>query len=795
MKYEEILSKMTLEQKIALCSGKSFWSTKDFAELGIPSISLNDGPHGPRKQNQKSDHLGINSSVPATCFPTASALACSWDEALAREVGEALGEECLQEDTQVLLGPGVNIKRNPLCGRNFEYYSEDPYLAGKMAAGWIRGVQSKGVSASLKHFACNNAENHRMVSDSIVDARALHEIYLKPFEIAVKEGKPGTVMCAYNRINGTYCSDNQALLTGMLRDEWGFDGAVMTDWGAMNDRVRAFEAGLDLEMPNSRGHFDQEVLAAVRAGKLSEEAIDRSVLRLLKLIFETHEACRTGYHYDAKAHHALAHRAAAQSAMLLKNERGLLPLKPGCRIALVGALAETPRYQGAGSSRIQPTKLDSIVDGFRQAELDFQYYEGYSLEDGTDESRIAEAAAGARKSEVVVAVIGLTDAYESEGLDRESMELPPSHCRLVEQLAAANSNLVVLLVGGSPVAMPWAEKAKAVLNLYLSGQAGGLAAADLLTGKANPCGKLVETYPVQYQDAASAELFSQTPTQQVYAESLYVGYRYYDTAQVQPQYPFGYGLSYTTFQYNHLQLDTDSADGTVTVSCSVRNTGKRDGAEIVQLYVRAGDKSYYHPLQELKGFQKVELACGEEKTVTFRLEDSAFAHYDAVQKAWVTEAGAYEILVAASSRDVRLHGTVQRTGSKLAQKDQVPAWYFCPVGKPTPANFEALLGHPIPQPVSWEPGHYTMECSVYDLRDSLVGKQMLASMEQQIALGFGGKADYGNPQFKMVMETSAGTPFKNMSLLSGEQMSAEQLSGLLALANAGLPLPQQPQNG
>jgi len=497
MKYQSIIDQMTLEEKVALCSGADAFSTKAFEKYGIPSVWMADGPHGLRKQVEVADYLGINNSLPATCFPTASLSACSWDRDLLREMGAAIGEEALQEGVSIVLGPGANIKRNPLCGRNFEYFSEDPFLAGEMAASWIEGIQSQGIGASLKHFAANNQETERMSSDSMVDERALREIYLPAFERAVRQAKPATVMCAYNKLNGVYCSDNRTLLRDILRDEWGFGGVVVTDWGAMNDRVKAFEAGTDLEMPGSNGCLDEEVIEAVRGRALSEMRINESVDRLLDLIFQAAAKRKPNYRYNPEQHHLLAKKIAAQSAVLLKNESNILPIREGQKIALIGALAAEPRYQGTGSSHIHPTRLSSPVEGFKEVGFDFSYYPGYALKGATDPVLLGEAAAGAQGCDVAVIFAGLPDAYESEGFDRENLAMPASHNALIERVAAANPNTVVVLVGGAPVEMPWLPNVKAVLNLYLAGQAGGLAAAELLAGITNPCGKLAETYPLR----------------------------------------------------------------------------------------------------------------------------------------------------------------------------------------------------------------------------------------------------------------------------------------------------------
>lgn len=783
MKYKAIINQMSLEDKVALCSGADFFNTQAFEKYGIPSITMVDGPHGVRKQVVTADHLGINESLPATSFPTASLMACSWDRALLREGGAAIGTEALQEGISVVLGPGVNIKRNPLCGRNFEYYSEDPYLAGEMASSWIQGLQSKGVGASLKHFAANNQETERMSSDSIVDERTLREIYLPAFEKAVKEAKPATVMCAYNQLNGVYCSDHRYLLREILRDEWGFEGVILTDWGAMNDRIQAFEAGLDLEMPASGGHFDAQVSHAIRNGTLSEECLNESVARLLDLIFTAAQNRQAGYRYDVETHHQLARKMAAHSAVLLKNEAGMLPIRQNQKIALIGGLAKEPRYQGAGSSHISPTKLSSIINGFAEIGAAYTYYEGYTLKGATDETLLAAAAAGARDCDVAVVVVGLPEAYESEGFDRTTLAMPESHNVLVPCVAAANPNTVVVLVGGAPVTMPWIGQVKAVLNLYLAGQAGGLAAADLLFGRVNPSGKLAESYPIAYEDVPSAGFYATGGKQAQYREGIYVGYRYYDTAQKQVLFPFGHGLSYTRFAYTDLTLSHRELDAPfkLNISVTIHNVGDTEGAEVVQVYVQDVGKTVFRPEKELKEFAKLTLQAGASKQVSFTLDTRAFAVYDVAVGGWVVPDGTYNILVGASSRDIRLEASVRVHGVKLLPR-AVPAWYGTLAGDVSQEDFEALLGQKIEPVRPRRKGTYTLACSFNDMKDSFIIRQVIKGIERTVGKGFGG-ADYSNPTFKMLMSSTMNTPLKNLSQLSPERMPKHLTAGLVHLAN------------
>lgn len=661
---KKLISQMTLEEKAGLCSGLDFWHLKGVERLGIPSVMVSDGPHGLRKQDQSADHVGIHQSVPATCFPTAVGLASSWNRELVEKVGAALGKECQAEGVSILLGPGANIKRSPLCGRNFEYFSEDPYLSSEMAASHIKGVQSQGVGTSLKHFVANNQEHRRMSVDTIVDERTLREIYLASFEGAVKKGKPWTVMCSYNKVNGEYASENKFLLTEVLRDEWGFEGFVVSDWGAVNERVKALEAGLDLEMPSSFGLGDSKIVEAVKNGTLSEEVLDRVVERILNIIFKAVDNKKENATYDKEAHHQLAREVARECMVLLKNEDKILPLKREGTLAVIGEFAKRPRYQGGGSSHVNPTKLDDIYEEIKKSagdSVNVIYAQGYSLDkDEVDEELLKEAKQAAKEADVAVIFAGLPEHYESEGYDRQHMKMPESHCVLIEEVAKVQPNLVVVLSNGSPVEMPWLDKAKGVLEAYLGGQAAGGAIADLLFGDANPSGKLAETFPKKLSDNPSYLNFPGEGDRVEYREGIFVGYRYYDKKNIEPLFPFGYGLSYTTFEYSDLNiskkeiLDTE----TVTVSVKVKNTGDMAGKEVVQLYVRDVESSVIRPEKELKGFEKLELKAGEEKTVTFELDKRAFAYYNVDIKDWYVETGEFEILIGKSSRDIVLRDKI-----------------------------------------------------------------------------------------------------------------------------------------
>ncbi len=670
----KLISQMTLEEKASLCSGLDFWHTQPIERLDIPAVMVTDGPHGLRKQGGSGDHLGLGDSVPATCFPTAAGLASSWNRELLHQVGEAIGQEAQAEQVAIVLGPGTNIKRSPLCGRNFEYFSEDPYLSSELAASHIQGVQSQDVGTSLKHFAANNQEERRMSVDTIVDERTLREIYLASFEGAVKQGKPWTVMCSYNKLNGTYTGENEYLLTDILRREWGFEGFVVSDWGAVNERVDALKAGLELEMPANGGIGDAKIVAAVKDGKLDEKILDRAVEQLLRFVFNAIELQKPNATFDPNEHHQLARRVAAESMVLLKNDHNLLPLSKKGRVAVIGEFAVQPRYQGSGSSHINPTQLDQALDEIRKlvdSESEVTYAPGYDLDsDDVKDELVQEAVKLAGEADVVILFTGLPDRYESEGYDRTHLELPLNHKQLIKELAAVQPNLVVVLSNGSPVTMPWLDQTSAVLEGYLGGQAGGGAVADLLFGEVNPSGKLPETFPVQLSDNPSFLNFPGEGDRVEYREGIFVGYRYYDTKQLEPLFPFGYGLSYTSFEYSELQVDRTSMtdQDTVNVQVTVRNTGSRRGQEIVQLYVHDPESSVIRPEQELKGFAKVALEPGESKTVSFMLDKRAFAYYHTELRDWHVETGEYELRIGASSRDIRLKQTIEVTSTvKLKQ--------------------------------------------------------------------------------------------------------------------------------
>ena len=696
MKHTDIINSLDLEQKCALLSGSTVFTTRALPGKGVPAITLSDGPNGVRKQAGAADHLGLNPSVPATCFPTSATVANSWDPALGEAVGAAMGEEAAAQGVSVLLGPGLNIKRSPLCGRNFEYFSEDPYLAGKMAAAYVRGIQKNGIAACPKHFAVNSQELRRMASDSIVDERTLRELYLTGFEMVVKEAQPKTIMSSYNLINGTYANENAHLLQDILRRDWGFEGAVVTDWGGSNDHALGVKNGSTLEMPAPGGDAIRELMKAVQTGKITEADVDARLEELLELVFTTKAAVDAAPgKFDADAHHALARRVAAQSIVLLKNENSLLPLIKKEKVAVIGDFAQTPRYQGAGSSAVNSIKVDSFLDCLAQSGLNsIGYAKGFDRQGKPDEALKTEAVQLAENSDVVLLFMGLDEIKESEGIDRADMKLVDNQLALLTAVAAVNPNVVVLLSAGSSLESQWVKDCKALVYGCLGGQAGAGALVDVLTGAQNPCGKLAETWACSHDDTPAKENFGGDGPTVEYREGLYVGYRYYDTAGVPTAFPFGYGLSYTTFAYSDLKADETGVTLTVT------NTGSCAGAEVVQLYVAKPDAKIFRPAKELKGFAKVYLAAGESKTVTIPLDDKAFRYWNVATHRWEVEGGSYQLLAGASSADIRLTTavTVEGTGApdpyagknlehyRTAQVQNVPD-----------AEFEALLGRPIPE--------------------------------------------------------------------------------------------------
>lgn len=777
MKHADIIKQMTLEEKCYLFSGKDFWQTRSLERLGVPNMTLSDGPHGIRKQAGEGDQLGLNPSLPATCYPTAATVANSWDPALGEEIGAHLGAEAASQGVGVVLGPGLNVKRSPFCGRNFEYFSEDPYLAGKMAASYIRGIQKNGVSACPKHFAANSQELRRMASDSVMDERTLREIYLTGFEIAVKEGHAKSIMSSYNRINGTYANENGHLLQEILRDEWGFDGFVVSDWGGSNDHVEGVRAGSHLEMPTTGGDSDPELIDAVKAGRLSEELLDRRVDELLDVILSVTRAVKPleGKPFDIDAHHAMAARASEQSIVLLKNEGNILPLKKGVKVAVIGEFAQKARYQGAGSSVVNPTKLDNAMDVIKNFDLDVVGFEpGYPRSGKGDPAMRAQAVELAKKADVVLLYIGLDEISEAEGLDRSHMRLAQSQVELIEAVAEANPNVVAVMSAGSAVEMPWLDKCKALVHGYLCGQAGAASVLKAIVGQVNPSGKLAESYPVRYEDVSSAPYFPAKERTAEYREGLFVGYRYFETANVPVLFPFGFGLSYTSFEYSDLKVSGKEATFTL------KNSGKMDGAEVAQLYVSKPDGDVFRPVKELKGFAKVFLKAGESKKVTIPLDDKAFRYFNVDTNKFEVEGGEYQILIGASCADIKLSGavSVQGTGAKSPYNKEKFAKYFSgDIKSISDAEFEALLGRPIPD------GHWSGTLEMNDaLCQMYYAKSGLARFAYKILTNLINKSvEKGEPNLNLLFNYNM--PFRAIAKMTGGICTMEMAEGILTIVN------------
>lgn len=729
MDIERTIASMTLEEKASLCSGQDAWHTKSIARLGIPSILMTDGPHGLRKHAGSMDDIGIMESEPATCYPPAVNLASTWDLERIEEVGRYLAIEAKAMGIDVVLGPGMNTKRHPFGGRNFEYFSEDPYLSGRAAAAMVKGLQQEGVGAAIKHYACNNQETARMFVDTIVDERTLHELYLEAFEIAVRTSDPWMVMTAYNRINGDYASEHERLLKGILRDTWNYRGVTVTDWGGINDRIRAIKATQDLEMPSSQGINDQRIVAAVKNGELDESVLDDTVRRILNLIEKTQQVQKTEP-FDRERHHAFAREVAAESMVLLKND-GVLPLATTSDLAVIGAFAEQPRYQGGGSSRVEPTRRESFLDVLNREypAIETSYEPGYHLDRrDADQALIDRAVACAKNHEVALVLAGLPAIDETEGYDRDTLNLPEAQNRLVEAIAANHDRVVVLLFNGAPVTMPWRERVEAIFECYLGGQGQAGAILDLLYGRVNPSGKLAETFVNNNLELLSDHFFPGT-RRVIYKEGLYVGYRYVHSVALKPLFPFGHGLSYTEFSYDDLRITSNN--GRVTVSCTVRNEGRQKGKEVVQVYVNKADSSVYRPKIALRGFAKTELAPQEEKRVTVELDQRSFEYYDVKEHRFVKEGGTYVLLVGASSTDIRLEGQVEIAGEK-GPKTESPYDAIDALFLPTDEDFQTLYGQAIPEEAPVLP--YTRYSPLSDLSHRLIGRIILSRiMKKQLA--------------------------------------------------------------
>ena len=776
MKRYNMVKKMTLEEKAAILSGKNEWQSRDITRLGIPSITCSDGPHGIRRQEGAGDHLGLNASLPATCFPTAATVANSWNESLGEEIGAALGEEAKVQNVNVLLGPGLNMKRSPLCGRNFEYFAEDPYLAGKMASAYIKGIQSQGVAACPKHFAVNSQELRRMAMNSVVDERTLREIYLTGFEIAVKEGKAKSIMTSYNEVNGTYANENKHLVQEILRGEWGFDGFVVTDWGGSNDHVAGVAAGSNLEMPNPGLDSARQVIAAVEEGRLTMEELDLCVDQLLDMILTlTENAKDKPKSFSETEHHDLARRAAVESAVLLKNADDILPLAAKSKVALIGDFAFEPRYQGAGSSMVNATFVETMEKTIGNYDLQVVgTSRGYKRTGEADEALKKEALDIAQNADVVIYCFGLDELSESEGLDRTHMRIPQNQIELLEALVKVNANVIGILSAGSAVEMPWQNCCKAILHGYLTGQAGASAMLDIVTGKANPSGRLNETYPIRYEDTPAIRNYPSTERNAEYREALYIGYRYYDTSKVRVQYPFGFGLSYTTFVYSDINVDNDGVSFTLT------NTGKYDGAEVAQLYVGLPNAIVFRPTKELKGFQKVFLKAGESKEVRIPFDDKTFRYWNVKTNQWEVEMGTYDIMIGASVADIRLTAGLEVAGTTTEfpyNPAELPYYYTGLVQNISDAEFTTLLGYPIPSGKwSGELGLNDAICQMYYAKSGLarfIYNRLTAMKKKSEAKG--------KPDLNILFIYNM--PFRALSKMTAGMVSLEMAEGMLTVVN------------
>lgn len=778
LKYESIISKMTLEEKALMMSGKNTWQTVDFEKYGIPSMTMSDGPHGLRRQAGAGDHLGLNASLSATCFPTAATVANSWDEELGEEIGAALAEEAATMDVNVILGPGLNIKRSPLCGRNFEYFSEDPYHAGKMAAAYVRGMQSKGGAACPKHFAANSQELRRMANDSVVDERTFREIYTTGFEIAVKEGKAKAIMSAYNEINGVYANENSHLLQEILVDEWGFDGCVISDWGGSNDHALGVQNGSHLEMPGTGKSGMRDIVKAVQAGTLKEEVLDQRLDELLSLIFATHGTTEKakGTTFDVEAHHKLARKAAEESIVLLKNQDNILPLKPGTKVAVIGDFARKPRYQGAGSSLVNPAKEpEAILDRIGEYDIVMVSYEqGYVRNRPPKMDLLRKAKEAAKGADVVLFFGGLDEISESEGLDRTHMMMPEAQGMLIDELSTVNENLVVVLSAGSAIEMPWHQYVKGIVHGYLGGQAGASAMLNVLTGKVNPSGRLNETYPIHYEDTPCYHYYPGRERSSEFREALYVGYRYYTTIDKKVRYPFGYGLSYTKFRYYNLKVNEQG------VTFGIENTGDVAGAEVAQLYIGKKSDTVFRPVRELKGFKRVVLAPGEETEVTIPFDDKTFRFFDTRTNTWEIESGEYQIMIGTDAETMQLQAPMQVNGTVAEgpyRRDKMPEYFSGKVKVVGDEAFEQLYGRPIPDG-SWsgEIGMNDAVCQLY-YGKGIIGKIFYGVLRLMLKIS----EWQGKPNLNVLFNYNM--PIRGYAKMTGGFVTMEMARALTEMAN------------
>ena len=778
LKYGKIIEQMTLEEKALMMSGKNTWETVDFEKYGIPSMAMSDGPHGLRRQAGAGDHLGLNASLPATCFPTAATIANSWDEKLGEEIGVALAEEAVTMDVNVILGPGLNIKRSPLCGRNFEYFSEDPYHAGKMAAAYVKGIQSKGIAACPKHFAANSQELRRMASDSVVDERTFREIYTTGFEIAVKEGKSKSIMSSYNEINGVYANENRHMLQEILVDEWGFDGYVVSDWGGSNDHALGVMNGSHLEMPGTGKSGMRDIVRAVENGILPEKVLDQRLDELLNVIFATHQATvdGKGTEFDIEGHHALARKAAEESIVLLKNEEKILPLKRGTRVAVIGDFAKTPRYQGAGSSLVNPTKQpEAVLDVIGESGLEMTAYEqGYIRNRKPKASLVQRAVEAARAADVVLVFAGLDEISESEGLDRTHMHMPLAQNELIEQIANVNKNVVVVLSAGSSIEMPWYNDVKGIVHGYLGGQAGASAMLNVLTGKVCPGGRLNETYPLCYEDTPAYNYYPSKERSSEYREGLYVGYRYYTSIGKKVRFPFGYGLSYTTFSYDNLKVDEKG------VTFTIQNTGAVAGAEVAQLYVGKQSDTVFRPIRELKGFARVTLEPGEKKDVHIAFDDKTFRFFDTRTNTWEVETGVYQIMIGKDAESMVLQEKISVEGTVALggySKEELPEYFSGKIENVGDVVYRKLYGREIPDG-SWS-GEIRMNDAVCQLYygKGILGKLFYGILKLMLKIS----EWKGEPNLNVLFNYNM--PIRGYAKMTGGIVTMEMAEALTEMAN------------
>lgn len=775
MKYLELINKMTLQEKASLCVGASYWNSKEIERLNIPSITMSDGPHGLRVQKTKTDNLGINESEISTCFPASSTVANSWNKKMAYNLGKMLAEEAKKEEVNIVLGPAINIKRSPLCGRNFEYFSEDPYLTGILATEYVKGLQSQNVGACVKHFAVNNQENRRRTINAVIDERALREIYLKAFEMIIKDAKPYSIMSAYNKVNGEYCTENKHLLEDILRNEWKYEGIVISDWGAENDRVAGIKVGQELEMPGGRGNGIDEIIKAVENGELQERKLNEAIDRILNVVFKLKEVNKIE-NYDQEMHHKKAQEIAEEAIVLLKNDENILPLKNE-KIAIIGDMAENPRYQGAGSSTINPYKIENAIDSFKENNFEFKYAKGYGrIESAEDEILLKEAIQVAKNSNIVVVFAGLTENYESEGVDRATLEIPKNQNKLIKEICKVNKNVVVVLSNGSPITMPWKDNVKAIITGYLGGEAGAKAMVNCLIGKVNPSGKLAETYPLKLEDTPCYNNYPGTELSVEYKESIYVGYRYYDKINQNVLFPFGFGLSYTEFEYSNLKIEKQT--DLIKVRFKIKNTGKVKGKEIAQIYIKQNNSTIFKPEKELKAFEKVELEPNEEKEVFITLDRSAFEYYNIETKKWSVESGKYTILLGKSSKDLVLKDEIEIKSNDASIKKNYPETYKQGnIKNVRDIDFEELLGYKIPsRHLKLE--EITDENTLEQIKDTKVGKVIYENQIQKMNKLL--EEQNVNKATKVMMDMQK--PLKKFYEKKGSKITKEMVEQLLEIA-------------